>query len=143
VNQNLNLQWNPRRISDDGCLVIDFKSYMTYTNQKLDALHDAAIEEIKSMRWSEIAGPEGRELRWSTGSIHSVQWGYTGVSGKPKVPIQSGPIQMAQLSHSGGSTAQKLRCAQYHGYHYRKQLKRASSMYPNFRLSNFGLCKLT
>jgi len=74
VNQNLNLLWNPRRIADDGCLVIDFKDYITYENQEL-ALHDAAMEEIKSKTWREEAGPEGRELRWSSGSVHSLQSG--------------------------------------------------------------------
>jgi hypothetical protein len=75
VNQNLDLPWNTRRISDEGCLVIDFKNYTTYSNQRLNALHDAAMEEIKNMRWTEFAGPAGRELRWSKGSKKSTEWG--------------------------------------------------------------------
>lgn len=75
VNCNLNLPWNPRCVSDEGCLLIDFKHYTTYANHRLDTLHDAAIEEIKSMKWSEMAGHGGRELRWSSGSVNSKEWG--------------------------------------------------------------------
>jgi len=43
--------------------------------RKFPSLHDAAMEEIKSKTWREEAGPEGRELRWSSGSVHSLQSG--------------------------------------------------------------------
>ncbi|PMD42334.1 hypothetical protein L207DRAFT_580997 [Hyaloscypha variabilis F] len=64
AEKGLNLPWNPRRISDEGCLFIDFKEHLNYPDQYSKALHDAAVEIIKNMGWIEL--PSG-ELQASNG----------------------------------------------------------------------------
>jgi len=65
---------HPRSISDAGCLVIDFESVLNYRTPFENAMHNAAMEEILSMKWSEGKGPNSR-LTWAKAQGESAECG--------------------------------------------------------------------